>query len=144
MGSIHLGVLHPARLAERGLLNAAFTADEQKAILTTAVTNEDNPDNGNDGGNDTSDKVFLLSIAEAKRLFVSDEERWALITPYAAWHGAISDLDGFGWWWLRSPGLATNLPAIVDLDGSVYFCVDFVNFNIIVTRPALYVNLDSD
>lgn len=121
-------------------LNAAFTADEQKAILMTAVTNEDNPDNGTDGGNDTSDKVFLLSIAEAERLFSSDEERRALVTTYAVYHGAGVFLDGFGCWWLRSPGIGSDYAAVMDPDGLFYA---FVNDDIYAVRPALYIDLDS-
>lgn len=53
-------------------LNGAFTAEEQTAIRTTYV------DNGKaqgcdlwdtDGGNNTQDKVFLLSYGEAKKYF---------------------------------------------------------------------------
>ncbi len=127
-------------------LNAAFTADEQKAILTTAVTNEDNPYNGTDGGNDTSDKVFLLSIAEAERLFTSDEERRALNTPYAVWHGAGVFLDGFGCWWLRSPGIGSDYAACMDPGGSgfSFFFYAVVNDDIIAVRPALYIGLGAN
>lgn len=44
----------------------AFSADEQKAIVPQDVTNEDHPDPkyGTEGGNDTRDHIYLLSMEE--------------------------------------------------------------------------------
>lgn len=47
-------------------LNKAFSASEQAAIKDTPVVNADNPEYGTEGGTDTTDKVYLLSISEAK------------------------------------------------------------------------------
>ena len=44
----------------------AFNSMEQKNISDTLVRTENNPEYGTAGGNDTKDKVFLLSIEEAK------------------------------------------------------------------------------
>jgi len=44
--------------------STAFSSSEQLRIVTNIVVNSDTPDNGNLGGNDTSDKLFLLSYAE--------------------------------------------------------------------------------
>ena len=46
-------------------IGAAFSEKEQGAIADTTVVNDDNPTHGTEGGNDTTDKIFLLSIAEA-------------------------------------------------------------------------------
>ena len=46
-------------------LNTAFTSAEQTAIKNTTVVNEDNSYYGTEGGVNTTDKVYLLSIAEA-------------------------------------------------------------------------------
>ena len=46
-------------------LNNAFSKDEQNAIEKTLVVNENNLEYGTNGGVDTTDKVYLLSIAEA-------------------------------------------------------------------------------
>ncbi len=53
-------------------LQSAFSADEQTAILTTAVDNSNSQGLHNsrwdeDGGNNTQDQIFLLSYAEANR-----------------------------------------------------------------------------
>ena len=94
-------------------LNAAFTAEEQKGILTATLQNEDNPEYRTDGGNPTQDKMFLLSIAEAETLFRSDADRIAKNTAYAKAQGAYTNDSGAGWWWLRSPGGLQHLAAAV-------------------------------
>ena len=47
-------------------IDAAFSEKEQAAIADTEVVNDDNPDWGTEGGNNTTDKIFLLSIATAR------------------------------------------------------------------------------
>ena len=44
-------------------LNSNFTGTEQDAIKDTSVTNDSNPDYSTAGGNNTTDKLFLLSLA---------------------------------------------------------------------------------
>jgi hypothetical protein len=48
-----------------GFLTTAFNAMERSAIKTTSMANSDNPIYGTKGGNDTEDKIFLLSLDEA-------------------------------------------------------------------------------
>lgn len=48
-------------------LEQNFSEEEQQRILTTQIENKDNPVYGTSGGNDTSDKVFLLSAEEVER-----------------------------------------------------------------------------
>ena len=43
-------------------LNAAFTGGEQGAIETVTLANPDNEKHGTDGGNDTEDRIFCLSM----------------------------------------------------------------------------------
>ncbi len=50
-------------------INAAFSDDEQKHIKTVKLTNEDNKIYGTDGGNDTYDRVFCLSIDEVMKYY---------------------------------------------------------------------------
>ena len=53
-------------------LDSAFDADEQLLIPTTHVTADPNPDFTMDPGEDTEDKLFLLSIPEAEAYFHPD------------------------------------------------------------------------
>ena len=83
--------------------DSAFSAEEQELIITTKVKNPDNPEYKTPGGNDTEDKVFLLSISEAEKYLPTDFERKASPSPYAEKQGAWTN-NGSCWWWLRSPG----------------------------------------
>jgi hypothetical protein len=138
-------------------LNAAFTPEEQDDILATMVKNEDNPHYNTDGGRDTLDRVFLLSIAEAERFFKDDAERQALNTPYVKtmmpavrvnlWReGNLQYFKmvapEFSWWWLRSPGIYSYATG-VDRDGNVNSSGIFVDDDNDAVRPALWIDLDS-
>ena len=140
-------------------LNKAFSAEEQSAILTTAVDNSAGQGYSGwstDGGNNTQDKIFLLSYAEANRYlgvkYWKDDDgnntkSRVAPTNYAIKTGAdtnsgkkTSDGTPAGWWWLRSPGTSQDRAADVISGGSlrssrVYF-VDGV------IRPAFWLNLD--
>ncbi len=53
-------------------LNSAFTAEEQAKIATANLVNADNAYYGVDGGNDTKDKIFCLSLDEMFKYFEFD------------------------------------------------------------------------
>ena len=100
--------------------NKSFDESEQVQIVTVTNSNPDNPSFGTDGGNDTEDKVFLLSIDEANALFDSNQAR-----------------NNGSWWWLRSPGENSKCAASVDVDGRV--CTDGrIVYNRGV-RPAMWI-----
>lgn len=121
-------------------LNAAFTNKEKKRIIKTTVVNKDNEEYETKGGNDTKDKVFLLSIDEAKRYFRTDEERIASLTAYS-----LSEKKRIGlekeWWWLRSPGGSPSIAARVNHDGWVIVSGYIVFSEFEGVRPAIWVNL---
>lgn len=110
-------------------LNTAFTSAEQTAIKNTTVVNEDNSYYGTEGGVNTTDKVYLLSIAEASNTAygfngefnTESETREAKNTAYAKECGASTctstEYEGNGYWWLRSPGLYSDSASSVLLDG---------------------------
>lgn len=50
--------------SRKNFINSAFTSTQRNAIKTTNVVNNNNIDDGTAGGNNTSDKVFLLSESE--------------------------------------------------------------------------------
>ncbi|MDR2599984.1 MAG: DUF6273 domain-containing protein [Oscillospiraceae bacterium] len=109
----------------------SFSLVEQNRILETNVINNDNPENGTPGGNDTVDKIFLLSIDEALTFFEDNSTRVALNS-----NGEAS------WWWLRSPGVISDYAARVDYVGGV----SIYNLDVIIdtgVRPAMWINLES-
>ena len=142
---------------------SAFSKDEQTAILMTDVNNNEQGylDWNIDGGNNTQDKIFLLSYAEANRYFGIQLQNYnvpesynnmkARVKPttYAIMQGASTSssnktADGMasGWWWLRSPGIFLNSAAIVHYDGSL--SSNGVSYHHGCVRPALWINLESD
>ena len=140
-------------------LNRAFSADEQKAVLTTNVDNgksQGYSEWNTSGGNDTQDKVFLLSYAEANRyLGVTRDDRKntksrVAPTAYAKKNGAYTfdnscktaDGEAAGYWWLRSPGYTQYNAAYVITAGSLNYNNVFCD-NCVV-RPALWIDLGSD
>ena len=95
----------------------SFSAEDKAKIVKTSITNPNNPDYHTNGGNNTEDYIYLLSIDEAKAL--DDSIR-----------------NNGSWWWLRSPGSNSNDAAFVDEDGYVYadgYGVDYEGG----VRPAL-------
>lgn len=130
-------------------ISDAFSEEEQNMIQSTWISNEDNPEYGTEGGNDTFDKVFLLSIEEVERYFSSDEERECMLSAYAnARRIAVTNNTnyniGIGWrWLLRSPGAGSGRVANVEMHGSVDYWGSYVNDSWGTVRPALWINLDS-
>ena len=124
----------------------AFNKAEKAKIQTSLIKNEDNSEYGTSGGNDTEDKVFLLSEKEADTLFSDEEERIAKATEYAEKLGVDinenSEEKG-AWWWLRSPGNDSFYAALVNYYGWVYGDGIGVNCNVYGVRPALHLNLQS-
>ena len=125
-------------------VNEAFTPEEQEKILTTNVTADANPDYDTDAGNDTEDKVFLLSIEEVNRYFKYDSERQCVSTEYAKANGAYTyEIDGaFNcFWWLRSQGGYSNKSAsVVNSDGTVGKYGNAVDDNRDCVRPAMWIS----
>ena len=125
-------------------INAAFTREEQAAVLSSRIDNsaaQGNSKWSGKGSRDTEDRVFLLSCAEVERYFDSAKARICRPTEYAAANGAFA-AQGDGWWWLRSPGFIQLFVARVSEDGSIYS--DFADCASGCVRPALWVNLESD
>ena len=129
----------------RRFLNDAFSEAEQARIPTVTVRAEQNPGFDTDSGEDTQDKLFLLSIGEADKYFDSDEARRCVPTPNTAAQGACVsttyDVDGRGtcWWWLRQPGRRNNLAACIDEDGALHPSGYDNYLDDVAVRPAMWI-----
>ena len=121
----------------------AFNKAEKAKIQTSLIKNEDNSEYGTSGGNDTEDKVFLLSEKEAETLFSNDKKRIAKATEYAEESGVYGNEEKAACWWLRSPGYYSGCAAGVYYYGWVSRDGDSVDVNIDGVRPALHLNLQS-
>ena len=125
-------------------LDKAFTSDEQKEILITEVDNGESQryiEYNLTEWNNTQDKVFLLSYAEAWSYFRNDSVRQCQPTEYAVTQKAYIAGNNNCWWWLRSPGGGRKAAAVVFNDGS-RDRKSAVSEGIAV-RPAIWVDLNS-
>ena len=144
-------------------LDTAFTAEEQEAILETEVDNS--PEQGyekwrsTNSGNNTVDRIFLLSYAEAnKYLGVTYEDGGnvkARVSPtkYASYLHAWSkrellteDGDYAGRWWLRTPGRHPNRACHVHSTGALrdsHVTSNNYLFGVMTVRPAMWIKVDA-
>lgn len=123
--------------------NEAFTSEEQSKIITTTVSADKNPEYNTNPGNDTQDKVFLLSIVEVKMYFKIRADRVAKPTKYAENKGVYVCDDGSCYWWLRSPGSDSFYAADVADDGSIPLYGYYVDNVLRAVRPALWLEIDN-
>ena len=98
---------------------SAFNEEEQQMIVPTKVSAEGNTEYETAGGDNTLDKVYLLSISEANRLFDSNKSRTCQPTAYAKAEGISVDDSGNCLWWLRNPGSNAYRAVNVGNDGSI-------------------------
>ncbi len=147
--------------SRKNFIGSAFTASEQAAIVNSSLENADNIRYGTSGGNNTTDKVFLLSETDVWNTdaaesygFVrdwktNDEARCCEGSTYAKAMGMYSfigiqtDYDGNCDWWLRSPGECSNIAMYVFFNGLVLSGGDSAYEYGTGVRPALNLNLSS-
>ena len=123
-------------------LKEAFSAEERERIKECKLKNDDNPEENTKGGNDTKDRVFLLSIQEAGQYFTDDDTRKCKSTKFAEGKHQMIDEAGFSDWWLRSPGTKKHA-AIVFADGVIDMYGTPVNKDgICSVRPVLWLILN--
>ena len=104
----------------------AFSAEEKKRILSETVSPGNNPRYETNPGNETEDKVFLLSIGEA-----------SAAPRYSFYHGQVCCC------WLRSPGYNQYGAAVIYYDGSIDYEGCSVDRTLGGVRPAMWITLNS-
>ncbi len=122
-----------------GFLGAAFTNEEIMLINDTynKTNSMDFAGNKAIGGDDTVDKVFLLSLDEFWE-YVGEYSDWRYVKPtgYALSKGAEVDNWGKYRWWLRTPGGEQNIVCDGKTGGAV--SNSYVNTYQLL-RPAIWV-----
>lgn len=124
--------------SKSGFMKVAFNDSEKRAIRNTTVVNDDNDSFGTDGGNNTIDRIFLLSEEEVRGeeagsygfdKYGGDEAKELKATTYAKAMGAwVRNLNSFpienlGFcqkWLLRTPGESGNKVEYVKDNGDTY------------------------
>ena len=140
-----------------------FTVEEQSRISETRIQNPNNIWYGSNGGNDTTDKIFLLSLEEADKYFGDSgdyqsnrrkvhEGQFPRDSWIAAGDGTVFSnihdsrrvaiyYSSANWWLLRTPGADNRHVVTVISDGSVYVSGIAANFEFGGVRPALWLNM---
>ncbi len=130
-----------------------FDENNQSRILLVTNKNMDNPWYGTKAGNESQDRIFLLSLEEVCRFFGDSTDKLYNRGNNRYWKkndvnnskrlARLVDACGcWWWWWLRSPGRHNRLAAYIHgTDG----CVG-VNGNNVTNdrggiRPALWLKL---
>lgn len=119
-------------------INIAFSDEEKSYIQMTTIPAQKKLKYDTDPGNNTQDKVFVLSSIEAVDCFRSSSDQQCMPTAYAVANGAVNYEDGKCWWWLRSPsGVQEGAETFGSKNGHV------VNAQTVTVRPAMWVKFDS-
>jgi hypothetical protein len=136
---------------------ATFRPQEQSRICLSTIANEDNQWYKTKGGNNTQDRIFLLSISEVVKYFGDSEDYQKKCQKY---YGGVLSKNGYyiddrynkkricnykgnaTWWWLRSPGDYSKSVAYVRSNGSIFVRGGFVNRSGNSIRPALWLSLN--
>lgn len=142
-------------------IKEAFNESEQKKILLTDLINEDNQERDDynpghnfntEGGEDTKDKIFCLSLNECKKYFeikdinLCNMKLATKATEYAKgkWgtnffpNGDDLDKDNCSFW-LRSPGCNECHAMFVAYDGTIDTSGEFDGCGGVGIRPAMWV-----
>ena len=110
--------------------NDTFSSLEKDIILISDVTADKNPNYSTEQGNDTKDKVFLLSVLEAQKYFASDDDRKCTFKPNGNWC----------YWWLRTNGSDSKIETLIDGAGRISY-PGWPGDNIICAlRPAVWID----
>lgn len=142
-------------------LTEAFNSKERKLVKSSTIKNEDNASYGTEGGEDTKDKVFILSMNDVVNTgygfdssrFKLDINRRCSSTDFAKGMGAWSTSFGCDYetvegkkpscWWLRLPGGDSLCAVFVDFRGSIDDYGDNIDLGANAVRPAMNLNLSS-
>ena len=134
-----------------GFYNGAFSEGERSKLISCTLSNVcDNPLSIDDGGNDTTDKLWVLSFSDSidsaygfQDRYYSDPAKEAAGTDYAKSQGLSADpSNGCSIWWLRSPG--EGVPCGSGINENGYGpCNPRRDSTEIGVRPAFKLNLDA-
>ncbi len=123
----------------------AFSQEEGEAIQSTTVKNESNLITDVNGGEDTTDKVYLLSLSEATKEAYGfpmnseeSESRVAEDTQYAMRNGDVPMT-----WWLRSPGYSQKYAVMVEKSGEIDSDFGYMTDLLFGVRPVLHIDLSA-
>lgn len=115
--------------------DTALGGAEKAMVAEATIKNPSNSKYGIRGGNETTDKVFLLSLQEAERYLAGSAELL---------QAKNTGSREFQWWHLRSPGEAADVAASVTSGGLIDYHGTATNVTDATggVRPAMWLKLD--
>ena len=123
--------------------NDSFSDTEKGMIKLTTLVNDGNPDPnfGIDGGEDTEDYVFILSIYDINQLdYGFPNQYWVSSDTRTVQNSNDEEV----WWWLRTPGVTEENASCISEYGNVFDSYGYlVNKDDGGIRPALHIDLSS-
>jgi hypothetical protein len=114
----------------------SFSESDRERIAETYVINSDNPEYGTNGGENTQDRIFLLSYDEEERYCRDSQKRKAYFGEY------VDGVDAR--WWLRTPGQDERCAAYVYMNvhyGAIQSTDGRPVYYDLGVRPALWLKL---
>lgn len=121
--------------------SSAFTDVEQRLLAETELVTPDNPMYHTPGGENTVDRVFLLSLEEVET-YLTKEQCLGQVTQYAIKKGCYYNASFNGWWWLRSSGTQRRDACYVDAMGKASLYGYVVHRPGWSVRPAMWIDLE--
>jgi len=132
----------------------SFSVEDRARIQETYIVNTDNPWYGTLAGNDTTERIFLLSLEEVVQYFGDsgqlENQPAGLINSQKGimwindeYNSARIGRDEAGsalWWWLRSPGEHPRLRTGVDPAGVISFFGTGASNTTGGSRPVLWLD----
>ena len=122
----------------------AFDSFERDIIEPNYSKNFQTEAVGLESSKDTNDRVFLLSEREFEDLFHDKNLKQVKATAYAITNGAWVSENGSSWWWLRGIGWKIVSAPTVTSDGLIYSRGRDVNYQGVVVRPCIRINLKKE
>lgn len=103
---------------------SVFSEEEKEQIVQYNNENKGNELLEIDGGEDTTDSVFLLNQDQEEIYFNEEEEQWlyarAEATQSAQEAGVYVSEDGYSSWWLRGSGNEEYSAKFVNTEGMIH------------------------
>ena len=138
-----------------------FNQEDKERIVKTVLKNPNNEWHKTEGGNDTDDMIFLLSLEEIVHYFGDSGYLWdkwdykrsdvdmayedgppdsPIYDQYDNARKAINTMGAPSWWWLRSPGMYEHDGANIYENGGLDVSGKSIHYDGGV-RPALWLLL---
>ncbi|MCI8448018.1 MAG: hypothetical protein HFH30_06400 [Eubacterium sp.] len=133
-------------------INSAFNGSEKNSIVEKTVENDKNSLYQTTAGQNTLDRIYLLSFKEAvnseygfyESVNAGSKSRTLQVSDYAYRMGAQQGSSERGGWWLRTPGRTQDYASYVSTSGQCDRAGMDVDTDKLAVVPVLNIRLSSD